>query len=1129
MDFETACQKKGGVFKEGGGCLIEEANILKADFPHREGTRLYYEATKLQCDKNGDEYTLFYPTPFSDTVGLHACKELGASEFCEKKVNWHKKHDIPAIGKDERALGWMNSYRQQLSACMDEVQFPDRKLDQLVTHAEDAVVRIIIEHQKLSFLLIDKIIQERVELLPNLYGAENGKTVQHLSPENIDAALAKGEYFSQLFTNHKLTQKQIARAIGTGKHLEFLYVNHVLSEKNIDLAIQKGEALHKVFQHQKLAAEQITTAMDSLHVRNNDLAALYEHQPLNQMQIEKAIASDKGQLIGLCRNKHFRFTTKQIDKILNQSLYASSRQRDLRALYEHYSLSSRQIDNAITKGAALDTLVQKQNLSDKQTIRIIRTCEGEELFQLYSKKGALKPEHIDIALSENQNYIAMLYQSQPMTVTQINKAIELGINREAIYAFQKLNGAQITHALEYELASQDNELQKKQLFSHQKLSNYHIDYIIKETGKNSDEPTLRLMLENQPNRLTKKQMKDVIDYADELERKDQYRTSDIIDSLYQTQSIDADIIDYCIEKEVGLQLIYSSHADKLTPGNVDKAMTKKAYLLELYTNVKLTGPQISNALTKEEAIISLIGSRVNTLNAKQIDFIIEHGQSDEIGTLYKTYTREHGEKNLLIKHIDTAIQRGEALDVLYQNNVLEAHQIDKAIERGEDLQRLYCNHDNKFTKENFKYAIDKSAELSNLYTCQTNLPSDIIDIALEKGEALHELYEHQKFTGNQLFRALTMKQELPQLYAYQIRNFTSAHFDMLIPVADENLLYKMYTDSTLNLNDEQRERVAKKISDDLGMVIPPASIVHTRLSPKYWKEFEEKKQRSLQARIKERPLAPVLGVYPLSVANPWQEIIDIMDKRGYAVSDDGKYAIGKDNPKKQMRIGKILFRDLKTEHHPLMRKYKTLMSQKIRPFHYTTQALPKELIEDFEIVISDDPNDIAAKGTGHQNIGEGCETVQSGSYGWIEWTPEELEGKKPAPHYGCGWCDDIKNNNAIAFIRNKKEKDPRKKWLDRAVIRWCIREDDKKPDAIIETIYGQEKYKPMLRQVLTDILNKHGLTGAKDGHVCVTPYKYTGYADSATNRFPWDDAGRYNTSTPQVIKTYKLGPRPKVM
>jgi hypothetical protein len=62
----------------------------------------------------------------------------------------------------------------------------------------------------------------------------------------------------------------------------------------------------------------------------------------------------------------------------------------------------------------------------------------------------------------------------------------------------------------------------------------------------------------------------------------------------------------------------------------------------------------------------------------------------------------------------------------------------------------------------------------------------------------------------------------------------------------------------------------------------------------------------------------------------------------------------------------------------------------------------------------------------------------------------------------------------------------------------------------------------MLREVVTKILNKNGFTGTTDGHVCVTPYKYTGYADHATHRFP-DESGRA-----ELNKVYKIDERPLV-
>jgi len=1130
MTFEEICTQKGGVFKRGVGCLLPDASgeskRFNNDFPLQNGMRLFYQTTKTECEKNGDEFVKFELDFLSPSMKV--CKELGPSEVCERDVNWHKKHDIAAIGEETRLRGWEDNYRSQLEACTKSMQFSDKKIDKLLNREDSNIIIAVIRNQKLSSALINKVIDEKPAYLSYLFGVADsdeknaGKPYQHLSSENIDKALAQDKGLADLYSHHKLSQKQLAKAIEKGKDIRYVYQGHTLDANNIELAIEKGEDLGTLFQHQKLSSEQVTKAIENPHISSVDVASLYEHQRLTEEQIDKAIDSGKSGIYGLCRSKKNRLNQRQINKVINMRDYGVSRQRDLRALYEHYTLTPKQVDYAIAKGLAIDMLIQKQNITDAQIKHIIKTCEGEELWALYSKKWLLSPEQVDLALAENQNYIAMLYQYQKMTPKQIDKALDIGINREAIYAHQKLQDEQITKAIKYELKEQENDLQLRQLFSNQKFNDSHIDYIIKNSVANKNDATIRMFMDHQPRRLNKKQIKDVIDFAGQQEAKSRYESTDIINTLFDSQEMNAETIDYCIEKDVSLQLIYNSYGELFRQQNVKKALSKGKYYSELFTNVKLTTQQITEALEKGQEIPALIKSQANMLNQSQIQYLIESGEEANLRVLYSTYHATGDKKRIDYDQIDMAIKRGAGLDELYDNNILLPRQIDSAIQNGHDLYHLYCNHGNTLTVDNYKHAIRVNAELENLFTCRKDLPPEIVDYALEEGHGLHELYEHQQLNEKQLTKALEMGEDLPQLYVYQIKNFTPAHFDVLIPNADENLLYKLYTDTSLRLSDAQREAVAKKLSDELGHIIPPSSVVHTRLLPKYWKEYEEKKQRALDNRIKDRPLESLIGVYPLSVENPWDDILKYAKKKGFSISEDGKYAFDKNDSKKQVRLGKLLFRELKSEQDPLMKKYKVLMSQKIRPSKYTSEKLPKEQIENLEIVISNDPNDLAAKGTGHEFINEGCETVQSGGFGWNEWTPDELAGKAPVPRHGCGWCDDIKYNNLVVYLRNKTEKDPRKKWFDRAMIRWCIRDDDKKPDAVLETVYGKDHYKPMLREVVTKILNKNGFTGTTDGHVCITPYKYTGYADHATSRTP------YANGRPDLNKVYKLDERPLV-
>jgi hypothetical protein len=137
------------------------------------------------------------------------------------------------------------------------------------------------------------------------------------------------------------------------------------------------------------------------------------------------------------------------------------------------------------------------------------------------------------------------------------------------------------------------------------------------------------------------------------------------------------------------------------------------------------------------------------------------------------------------------------------------------------------------------------------------------------------------------------------------------------------------------------------------------------------------------------------------------------------------------------------------------------------------------LEENLEIVISNDPIDIAGKSTGRDWTS--CETI-GGDWGWPP---------------NCGWCDDIKANNLIAYIRKVGNKE---QWLGRKMIRWCIRSDDHQPDVLAEKYYSSwenAKYRPIMEYTLSNILRDKGYSGKPGNVSCVTPYGYSGYLDSA--------------------------------
>jgi hypothetical protein len=70
------------------------------------------------------------------------------------------------------------------------------------------------------------------------------------------------------------------------------------------------------------------------------------------------------------------------------------------------------------------------------------------------------------------------------------------------------------------------------------------------------------------------------------------------------------------------------------------------------------------------------------------------------------------------------------------------------------------------------------------------------------------------------------------------------------------------------------------------------------------------------------------------------------------------------------------------------------------------------------------------------------------------------------------------------------------------MVRWCIREDDKRPDVLIEKYYGNisDPNLPLYRWIMEYSLNRivrgKGYSGMPGAVSCKTPYAFTGYLDS---------------------------------
>ena len=479
---------------------------------------------------------------------------------------------------------------------------------------------------------------------------------------------------------------------------------------------------------------------------------------------------------------------------------------------------------------------------------------------------------------------------------------------------------------------------------------------------------------------------------------------------------------------------------KLPNKKISQAIEKGKNLWALYRNQKLTPQQIDKAIEKGEELWVLYARQ--KLTPQQINKAIEKGK--ELETLYYR-------QKLTPQQIDKAIEKGEHLWTLYEYQKLTPQQIDKAIEKGELLWVIYTHQ--KLTPQQIDKAIEKGESLGTLYTHQKLTPQQI-DKAMEKGgEYLWVLYDRQKLTPQQIDKAIEKGEELDILFSYQKPSPKQIQYAI-----DHNIALEFLYSSPLTTK-EQKAQILQKLGvkltpeqmeSPLWRAVPPTKIL------KAVKAFN----KSIENKIKENPLKDLTGVYPIK-ASTFTEIRDYLNKRNYYIKGedlDYAYYIDKQGIERKIRIGKLL------KNEPELLKRYTRLKQFGKPK------------ENLEIVISQNPEDIARKSTGQRWTS--CETI-GGSYGF----PPK-----------CGWCDDIKANNLIAYIREKDNP----KWIGRVMIRWCIRKDDEKPDAVVERYYGNHKYADILRNNLINILREKGYSAIFGNVLCKTPYNYTGYIDSGT-------------------------------
>jgi hypothetical protein len=461
--------------------------------------------------------------------------------------------------------------------------------------------------------------------------------------------------------------------------------------------------------------------------------------------------------------------------------------------------------------------------------------------------------------------------------------------------------------------------------------------------------------------------------------------------------------------------------------------------------------------------------RNHKLSERQIQFKLNNRENDEfVAYMFNTNPDVFLRDEELRKAALMKVLRTKTTNAV-SNRIFKPDDFDKLLAYvkkeliGEDKQTRIpglgeppaAREERKYEKYYMKYAVDPSHPL------------------------LHEYYEHVQLSPEQIDKALELGLSINQLFSYQ-KNLEDRHIEYAIK---NNIALDMLFTSSRISEDRRKQILRKMMKEEDWDRLERAGIkvdvfnspLWSSVSPRILVSALGQYSAAINDKRDELPFQNVVGVYDVKEM-PFEKIKGIVtQKKMFMKPGDMKYAyyIDKDGREQKVRVGRIL---QKTGDQELLKQYGVVQQSLVDSSIRTKFG---EVTSDVEVVISTDPEDITRKSTG-QNW-TSCETVGA-DYGWRNQ---------------CGWCDDIKANNAIAFIR----KHGAQKWLGRVMVRWCQRRYKASPsepvdvDAAIEHYYGDPRYKDILVKRTQNILQNHGFSAREGNTPCRTPYEYTGYLD----------------------------------
>ncbi len=1034
--------------------------------------------------------------------------EAEFKEFKHQLQLKRKKSDIEDIGVNLHSLfSNQNLSEEQITKAIafsiDLIDF--YKKEDISVESRDVLEKeadfldALYKHQTLDEYHVDTALMHG-KALSGLYQG------QKLSKRQVDKALKIGDDTFYLYKNQKLTEKQIDKAIDSGL-VAGLYETHKLTTGQIDKALDLGLHLTKLFENNKLLSRQIdhvieTEILETAEINTFLVKSLFSTQELSELQVLKVLSMqrDRKKLLNIFfKNANLlpnqvKYLLRQYDLILeNPNLpqenisevieYGSS--KALARLYENSQMSQDNISKAIDKNIALSTLYKNQSLSDDNIKKAIDNKNSVNC--LYESKNTLSSDLIDYAIDKG-TFLDSLVESQILNDTQIKKIItlpEIPEKRKHVLAtlFK---------------ASRDT----RHNFYH--LSKEHIDLVLDAVVDNKIESEALGNLFKYHN-LTDEQIEKAIDRGISVgylynPKKDEYGYS---------QSLS------CVERE-------------LSPKLVSKAIDKGKHLNDLASNQKLNKRHvlsilewIKNNKSEDEDERSLYDIRVErTISAlyersdvrftnNHINYIIENNL--DISNFVVT-----AKPQLNDKQINKIMMKGVALDVIYSHVKLSDECISKAIKKGKELDKLFDNQkisekhinqlldyvdpnhldsndsqkafgvienifllsykDNELYPSNIERLVEYGFGLDKLYK-KFKLNDKAVAKAIERGEHLHELYQNQKVSRENISKAIERGESLAELVnpRHPTKWIYNEHVKLILDKLRKGedipkIVLDNICQNTPHLKSEYRSELMKHLNytqEDMDKI--KGTGIFEYCTPDNFDRVKGAVEDAVRTRIDDAPLKELVGTYDLKV-DPWQPIKDWVEENGYYFKGKNLKHVYHmvDGDERKRKLGSILI----DKEPDLYKKWQVLMSQKAK----------SEPDDSVEIVISDEPLDIVAKSTGQP--WESCEKI-----GWSYGDPG-LDG--------CGFCSDIRANNLIAYIKRKDEKGEYN-WLGRCVLRWCNREDDKKPDVFIEKYYRHpydgEKYRKPFLSNLKNIIRKKGFSANYGRVICNTPYKFEGYVD----------------------------------